>query len=125
MKNSFNTKLHSKAHRGGDREPTLPVGGQANSRAKRVEGVAGAPTTVGLGLIPVEGATHLHYSCGGQANSRAKRVEGVAPTAYAGGGGDPPSLPLRRTGVSPINREAPPETCPICKAKKERFEQFI
>jgi ferredoxin-thioredoxin reductase catalytic chain len=22
-------------------------------------------------------------------------------------------------------REAPPDTCPICKAKKERFEQFI
>jgi ferredoxin-thioredoxin reductase catalytic subunit len=22
-------------------------------------------------------------------------------------------------------REAPPETCPICKSKKERFEQFI
>jgi ferredoxin-thioredoxin reductase catalytic subunit len=27
--------------------------------------------------------------------------------------------------VSPSNGEAPPDTCPICKAKKERFEQFI
>ena len=35
-----NAKSHSKAHRGGDEEPTLPAGGQAQARAKRVEGVA-------------------------------------------------------------------------------------
>jgi hypothetical protein len=30
--------LDSKAHRGSDEEPTLPMGGQAQARARRVEG---------------------------------------------------------------------------------------
>jgi ATP-dependent helicase/nuclease subunit B len=40
QKRKHYTKLHSKAHRGGDEEPTLPAGGQAQARAKRVEGAA-------------------------------------------------------------------------------------
>jgi phosphoribosylanthranilate isomerase len=39
----YNTKLHSKAHRGGKEGPTIPAGGQAQARVKRAEGVAGAP----------------------------------------------------------------------------------
>lgn len=37
------------------------------------------------------------------------------------------SLPVWRCKVCGYlcAREAPPETCPICKAKKERFERFI
>jgi len=42
--------------------------------------------------------------------------------------GIPPlSLPVWRCKVCGYlcARESPPETCPICKAKKERFERFI
>jgi hypothetical protein len=46
----YYTKLHSKIERGGDDEPTLPAGGQAQVRAKQVEGVA--PTA-----LPLEWAT--------------------------------------------------------------------
>jgi len=37
------------------------------------------------------------------------------------------SLPVWRCKVCGYlcAREAPPETCPVCKAKKERFERFI
>ena len=38
-----------------------------------------------------------------------------------------PSLPVWRCRVCGYlcAREEPPETCPICKAKKERFERFL
>ncbi|MFQ3675710.1 MAG: rubredoxin-like domain-containing protein, partial [Endomicrobiia bacterium] len=37
------------------------------------------------------------------------------------------SLPIWRCKVCGYlcARESPPEVCPICKAKKERFEKFI
>lgn len=43
------------------------------------------------------------------------------------GGTLKPSLPVWRCRVCGYlaGREEPPEVCPICKAKKERFERFI
>ena len=52
----------------------------------------------------------------------------------AGGDKSPPSSTFRRSRLSRLAlqslrlscaREEPPGTCPICKAKKERFERFI
>jgi ferredoxin-thioredoxin reductase catalytic subunit len=50
---------------------------------------------------------------------------GVAPSAEAGAW--KPALPVWRCKVCGYlcAREAPPEVCPICKAKKERFERFV
>ena len=47
---------------------------------------------------------------------------GRAPT----GGGEAPSLPVWRCRVCGYlcAREKPPGVCPICKAKRERFERF-
>jgi ferredoxin-thioredoxin reductase catalytic subunit len=49
-----------------------------------------------------------------KANSSQARIEGLA-------------YPVWRCKVCGYlcAREAPPDTCPICKAKKERFERFI
>ena len=57
---------------------------------------------------------------------RKKRMEAASKPE---GGGLPSSLPLpvlrcRVCGYL-CAREEPPETCPICRAKKDRFERFM
>lgn len=51
------------------------------------------------------------------------------PTAARGPatGAAPPSLPVWRCRVCGYlcARDGPPEVCPICKARKERFERFM
>jgi ferredoxin-thioredoxin reductase catalytic chain len=55
---------------------------------------------------------------------RAQGSQGRAPSAPGGDGA--PSLPVWRCRVCGYlcAREKPPGVCPICKAKRERFEQF-
>jgi len=56
-------------------------------------------------------------------SKRKKRVKGKKPT----GNISSLSHPVWRCSVCGYlcARESPPEVCPICKAKKERFERFI
>jgi ferredoxin-thioredoxin reductase catalytic subunit len=57
---------------------------------------------------------------------RRKVKKAVAP-AEAVGGGSKLAYPVWRCKVCGYlcAREEPPEVCPICKAKKERFERFM
>ena len=55
-----------------------------------------------------------------------ERAKGSAPGAAAGTPSAAGSMPVWRCRVCGYlcAREEPPETCPICKASRERFERF-
>jgi len=57
---------------------------------------------------------------------RVKRGK-AGPKLKAGGTAQPLSLPVWRCKVCGYlcAREGPPSVCPVCKAKKDRFERFI
>jgi ferredoxin-thioredoxin reductase catalytic subunit len=58
---------------------------------------------------------------------RADAAGKAQPQGVAAVGAWKPALPVWRCKVCGYlcAREAPPEVCPICKVKKERFERFI
>jgi ferredoxin-thioredoxin reductase catalytic subunit len=60
-------------------------------------------------------------------DERSRMVEEAAKRLKVGGIPPSLSLPVWRCKVCGYlcARDGPPETCPICRAKKERFEQFM